>query len=223
MTNKMPVTKTEPVLDNSKITDRFDPHGEIKKLKSEIPSGISRKINSASKEKLSKGLKLSYPCKINDFPDSAPVNMVVEFTQLSINMPYEKFLARLAPAAWGKSLAGYIGGEVQVIEKDRQNRPVKQIERMVLKAPIKRLDMTKSEVIVYEENKATVYWRVYHSDNKTTKPDIGYVEFGPLDKDTTRITFHSAHKLYLPNFMVRIILAGTFMKYLRNYRKIVTG
>ncbi len=219
MSKKLIITKTGPVLNDQKITVLFDPREEIKTLKEKMPVNIKNKISSASAQKLSKGLKLSYSQILNDFPGAGPVNMVVEFTQLFINMPYETFLKRFNPADWGQSLAGYIGGEVQVIEKDKQNRPVRQLERMVLTAPLRRLDMTKSEVIVYEDNKATVYWRVYHSDNKTTKTDIGYVEFSSLDQNSTCMTFHSAHKLYLPNFLVRITLAGTFMKYLKTYRK----
>ena len=80
--------------------------------------------------------------------------------------------------------------------------------------------MTKTEIIEYGLDNATVYWRVYHSDNNTTISDIGYVEFSSSKIGGTIVTFQSAHKLYLPNFIVKISLADTFMAHLRNYRNI---
>jgi hypothetical protein len=92
---------------------------------------------------------------------------------------------------------------------------------MVLKAPFRNLDMTKSEIIEYGKNIATVYWRAFHSDNETTRSDIGYVEFSQSKSGDTVVTFQSAHKLYLPNFVTRVSLANTFMDHLRKYKNII--
>ena len=133
--------------------------------------------------------------------------MIEEMTVGVANVPFDVFAKRVFPADWGIKLYAYKGGQVNVVERDEQGRPVRQEERMVLQTPLSRylgwlgnlfpalkdLDMTKTEQIEYGEDFARVRWRVYRSDNQTVEQDIGYVEFKGQGA-STRITFHSAHK-----------------------------
>lgn len=219
--NKYPITTISPVYINNVITDFFDPRNEVYQLTKDTPKEVIIKFERARITDLQKGIKNTYTQKIKDYANSNPVTMVVEVTRILIDIPYNKFILIISPELWGKNLAGYLGGEVNVLKKNEQLRATHQIERMVLKAPFKNLDMTKSEIIEYENDKSKVYWRVFHSDNETTISDIGYVEFSQSKSGGTIVTFQSAHKLYLPNSMVKFSLANTFMDHLRKYKKIV--
>jgi hypothetical protein len=83
--------------------------------------------------------------------------------------------------------------------------------------------MTKVEVIVYESDRSTVYWRVMYSDNDSTVTDVGSVEFSAYDSFSTLITFHSAHALNgplsipIPLSVLAPALSSTFLGFTQNY------
>ena len=83
------------------------------------------------------------------------------------------------------------------------------------------LDMTKVENIVYDDNGATVFWKVMHSDNGSVIADVGSVDFRAYDQNSTLVTFHSAHKLSggMPDFMVSEYLKMYFSEAISNYGK----
>jgi len=72
----------------------------------------------------------------------------------------------------------------------------RQIERMILKSFPVNMDMTKTEIIEYKEDRITVYWRVFKSENQTTLSDVGSVSF-VKKSDQTLVVFRSAHQLGL--------------------------
>lgn len=218
-----PITRTAPVLENDRMTALFDPRAEVQVMRDQTPQPVVEALKEWTSQELEKGFARTYVRKVQEYAQTKPVAMVVEVTRLRIPVAYEKFTERISPEYWGRELAGYLGGAVQVVAYDDQGRAVRQIERMVLHAPLKELDMTKSEVLEYSEDKATVWWRVFHSDNHTTLSDIGYVEFAAFGRDATMVTFQSAHRLYLPEFLTRLTLAQTFMKHLIKYKQKATS
>jgi hypothetical protein len=218
-----PVTKAIPLLDHDSTASSFDPRDIVMQLRQSTPEKYCRELQQWPEHRnSSRCFRASYRQKVREYISADPLTMVVELTRIIIDVPYDSFIRKIPPETWGEHLSGYLGGEVVVMKRDEQSRATHQVERMVLKAPIKNLDMTKTEVIVYEQNRATVYWRVFHSENRTTKSDIGYVEFAGIGNTATMVTFQSAHKLYLPNFIVKWNLANTFARHLENYQSIVT-
>lgn len=221
--DKYPITITSPVYINDTITDLFDPSAEVFQLRNSTPNNVIGKLEHATNVELERGFKSIYLHNVREYFNSKPQETVVELTCILINVPYKEFIQKIPPEKWGINLAYHLGGEVLCLKRDEQLRTTHQIERMVLAAPIKNLDMTKSEVIVYEKDRSTVYWRVFNSDNHTTILDIGYVEFAISGSESTIIKFQSAHKLYLPNIVLRYTLANTFIHHLKNYKAIAGG
>ena len=62
---------------------------------------------------------------------------VVELVTRVVPIDFDAFLRMVQPELWGPNLADYVGGQVRVLGNGRQ------LERMVLRAPFKNLDMTK--------------------------------------------------------------------------------
>ena len=70
--------------------------------------------------------------------------------------------------------------------------------------------MTKTELIIDHSSSEfenprqaqSLYWRVFHSDNGSTREDVGKVVISSYDNNNTLIYFHSAHRfsLVLPHF-----------------------
>jgi hypothetical protein len=221
--NEYAVTETIPLSSGSEANPLFDPRDEIFQLQQHTPKKyLDELAQRLGNQDTSKGFQTAYIQEVREYPSSKPLKMAVELTRIIIDVPYYEFIQKIPPEAWGAHLSGYLGGEVLVLKRDGQSRATHQIERMVLRAPIRNLDMTKSEVIVYDSDRATVYWRVFHSDNGTTRSDIGCVEFAGIDSKSTMVTFQSAHRLYVPNFLVKWSLASTFMRHLENYKKIAS-
>jgi hypothetical protein len=156
----------------------------------------------------------------------------VHITTGRVDMPYSEFIGVLPPAEWGINLAHYLGGELRALTWDAEGRPVRQLERMVLspipfdgETPLTNNDMTKLEIVEYEAERATVYWRVMHSDNNTTETDVGSVEFRAEGASGTRVTFHSAHRLNalggpsIPLVILQKMLVPTFSDFVRGYQQ----
>lgn len=111
-----------------------------------------------------------------------------------IDMPMDKYLQKVPLEEWGANIADYRDGEV------KKFGPHEQIERMVLAAPGKDLDMTKVERL-YEDRDAggkltgaQVRWEVLKTDNGTVQKDIGVLRFSPFPGDPKRtlVTWHNA-------------------------------
>lgn len=212
-----------------------------------LPAAAQRAMGQASEAQLLRGISRSWVQNVTQ--GGKTEKMTVELTRKLIPVPYETFVATLPPAQWGGSnLARYLGGEVQVLARDEQGRPTRQIERMVLAqddlAPLlgphaQRLagkfanDMTKAETITYSDTSARVEWRVFGSDNGSTLADLGSVTFEKAGAGTL-VTFHSAHKLGvpgtaligappigLPAALVGKPLEGAFLAHVNHYQAVV--
>ena len=177
---------------------------------------------------------VSYVQPVVEYAGEAPREMAVEITRGLVELPYETFIRRMPVDEWGVELDGYLGGEVKIYERDEKGRVVRQLERMVVspmpfdaESKLSNNDMTKVEVIRYDDTGAKVYWRVMHSDNGSTEADVGSVEFRQYDDKSTLITFHSAHRLNLPggihisNGLVRHALEWTFTDFVAHYAELV--
>ena len=154
--------------------------------------------------------------------DEAPKDMVVEFTQGFIKVPYLEFIEKLSIDKWGYgNLAHWLGGELRPEEGSEittgEDKEARQIERMYFDSfnlnpktvldkgvlafiaktiqhkPI-NLDMTKREIYRISKDSSKVYWQVFYSDNGTVNDDIGSLEF-KTHNNGTLVTFHSAHHL----------------------------
>ena len=191
-------------------------------------------IDAATEAELGAGVSVNFVQSVQEYSDEAAEELGVHISKIRVDIPYADFQKALPAAAWGTHLDHYLGGEVQVIERDDQNRVVRQLERMVLspfpvdfEAVCTNNDMTKVEIIEYAEDVATVYWRVMYSNNGSTVTDVGSVDFRAHDEKSTLITFHSAHRINalggirIPNSLLRPVLSMTFMDFLTHYKKLV--
>ena len=203
-------------------------------FQAEATTDIETNLATASRDELKKRLGWSYKQKVAEYPETDPVNMGVEITIGLVEVPYEDFVKILPAERWGVELDHYLGGEVKIYEKDDLGRATRQLERMVLspfpcdwESVLSNNDMTKVEVIVYEPDRAKVYWRVMYSDNNSTETDVGSVEFRRYDEYSTLITFHSAHRLnapggiHIPTDMLRPALLLTFDDFVSRYQRFV--
>ena len=159
--------------------------------------------------------------------------LVVERTMGCVELSLERFLAVIPAERWGVNLVDYLGGEV------RRHSEGRQVERMVLWAPLTNLDMTKLESVEKEKGPdgklraATVSWEVRKSDNGSVETDIGLVRFERHGLRRTRITFLSAHRLKIFPFDCRFVphcirekllaqqLESYFTRAVKHYRTVV--
>lgn len=206
----------------------------VQVLHNSIPADVRETLEQATREELLDGLSGTYQQDVAEKLGGAIQEMAVEVSLGLAEIPYEDYLTVLPAEDWGIELAHYLGGEVIVYETDDQNRAVRQLERMSLSpfpcdvdVPLTNMDMTKVEVIVYEPDRAIVYWRVMYSNNDSTETDVGSVEFKKYDEGSTLVTFHSAHRLnmpgglHIPNDVVELVLKTFFIEHIQHYADLV--
>lgn len=162
-----------------------------------------------------------------------------EITVGLLNVPFNDFQKRFNPAKdWGKYLYKYAGGEVLTDLYDENHKEVLQRERMLLGAPwyavgVPLLDMSKYEIIEYENNKVSVKWKVSFSENNSVFLDIGYVKFQKYQNKTI-VIFNSIHIIdqgwfgnALPEFIKTPIalqtLSDMFKGHIENYKLFFTN
>ena len=214
----------------------WDILGVVSGYQAEMPADIRQRIDGASRQELLDGISETWQQHVAEYAGGETAEMAVEHSVMLIEVPYSTFISRLPMADWGIELDHYLGGELIVYEEDDQGRPIRQLERMVLspfpcdlEMPLTNMDMTKVEVIVYEEDSSTVYWRVMYSDNNSTETDVGSLVFVFYDEDSTLVTFHSAHRLnapggiHIPNDAVELVLGYMFLDYIEHYRQIIAS
>lgn len=201
-----------------------------------VPADVSNALDGATRSELMEGTSWTWEQDVVSGAGRSSQPMAVELSVRLIEVPYEDFVERLAPADWGVNLAEYLGGEVIVYDEDELSRPTAQVERMVLGAfpcemdtRLGNMDMTKAEWIYYYQDGAKVYWRVYFSDNDSVEADVGTLELWSYDPYSTLVIFHSAHRLNTPlgthisNDIVEPTLRYFFLRYIEKYRQIVGG
>ena len=206
----------------------------VQEFQGQAPADVLVQIDQASRADLEGIVSASYQQKVVEYAGTPAVDMAVELTRGVVNVPYESFIKALPVPDWGIKLDHYLGGEVKVFANDEAGRVTRQLERMVVspmpcdyESALSNNDMTKVEVIEYESDGATVYWRVMHSDNNSTEADVGSIDFRRYDDNSTQITFHSAHRLNAPggihiaNGIIEIALRKTFTEFIAHYMDIV--
>lgn len=203
----------------------------IEDFQSGIPAQVARYFRNVSRQSLKRGVSMAYEEEIQTGASPDREKVVTELTQILVETPYSVFRQIVPAEQWGTKIAHHLGGEIRVVEKDPAGRAVRQLERMVLSGvpfadmnfdPVNQ-DMTKAEIILYGKDGAKVYWRVYHSDNGSTKADVGSVEFRSYGDNSVLVTFHSAHKirgLELVPPVAKSILEKTFLDHARRYQAI---
>lgn len=204
---------------------------EILSFQNQIPKKVAEYFSALTKKELLQGKSAGFTQKVAASATSEARKTAVEFSQILIPTSYSHFLEVFRPAQWGTRLDHYLGGQTQVLDRDSLDRPVLQIERMVLSALPRDLDfratnqdMTKLEEVVYESDRATIYWKVIFSDNGSTEMDLGSVEFRAFDESSVLVTFHSAHRLRMfgvkiPPALAKRSLRSVFLDHLRRYQK----
>lgn len=203
----------------------------IERFEVALPSKNRNEIRSWRIDELKLGRSTHYDVTMESDSSGDEKCLSAELSRMLIQVPYSEFVKKLPPETWGTHLAHYLGGEVHVLARDAKNRSLRQVERMVLSSLPSDLDstlfnqdMTKAEILLYGEDFAKVYWRVYHSDNGSTEADIGSVEFMAFGEDATLVTFHSAHKVNtvfgipVPHVILGPMLSSTFIDHLEKYR-----
>jgi len=216
----------------------FNIVGLVKGFQSQIPKRAQKKIARATSSKLADAHSVTFTQKVDDGLGRGSKRSAVHLTRGIVDVPLSTFLKRMPAEKWGVNLDHYLGGQVKVVQRDRQGSPTKQVERMVLSGlpgnlniRALNLDMSKVEQkeIVRDRsgkiNKVTMYWRVHDSANRTTMMDVGSVSFEAQGKNQTKVVFHSAHRLgknglVLPSLLVRPTLRSFFSDHVRQYRKI---
>lgn len=199
----------------------------ISELRSNIPGQIQEKILQLLKEKktLIKGRAFTYVQNVKEETIGPYKKMAVQYSTRLIPVAYDDFIKFIPPHEWGANLYGLIGRGVTHQEFNDQNVIYKQVERMVLAGFGQNMDMTKVEVIEYDSDKVTVFWRVRASDNQTTDSDIGLLEIAKHSANATLVTFHSAHRLRLfgaalPSTFIHRSIGKAFLQHLARYNAI---
>lgn len=169
--------------------------------------------------------------------------IVVEYTQGFVQVPYDDFIKVIKPDQWAKHLANYRFGATEIVPGVTVRgtcTETRQIERMslgtfdldfsikLLSSLIKVIkgiekftpletDMTKTEIIRTWPDKSIIYWRVYHSDDKSVIDDLGSLKIEKRDGGTL-MTFHSAHDLKVAKYMdVTKMVEHYFVKCIEHY------
>jgi len=214
----------------------WDIVGVVEDYQAQVPAASRGRIDAAGRQELLDGIAETWQQEVAEYAGGETAEMAVELSVMLVEVPYATFIERLPVADWGIRLDHYLGGEVIVYEEDDQDRPVRQLERMVLSPfpcdwdmALTNMDMTKVEVVIYEEDRATVYWRVMYSDNDSTEADVGRVAFISYDESSTLVEFHSAHRLnapagiHIPNDIVEMVLETFFLGHIEHYREIIAS
>ncbi len=212
----------------------WDIVGVVEALHGAIPFDERMLLDAAGRDDLLEGVSVVYEQPVVEYAGQPARDMAVEVSLGLIEVPFDTFQVWLPADRWGVELDHYLGGEVTIYETDAQERPIRQLERMVLSPfpcdwdfPLTNMDMTKVEVIEYSDGKAVVHWRVMYSDNDSTETDVGSVTFERYDDFSTLVTYHSAHRLnapggiHIPNDIVQYVLKTFFLGHIFHYGDVV--
>lgn len=196
-------------------------------LDSQMPVTVKKQISQFSGEELENGIAISYTDTITEYNTNVKMlhkPMIVEYSVMVMDISLGEFNRIIPAEKWGQYLSGWKGGEIKEVNDVTLKNSKYQTERMVLGLGN---DMTKAEIIEKSDSKISVFWRVYFSDNGSTLSDVGKLDIISIDKNKIKIIFHSAHdlKFYgllrLPKSIIQKGLKQTFLKHLKQYKKVV--
>ncbi len=212
------------------FVDRIKEYQNPVKIPKNVQDELDAILKPENADDLRKGVSVSYPHTFQPWENKEKKEHAVHITKILIGVPYDQFIKEFPPEEWGMNLANLAKiGKVADVVRDDDCRVVKQIERMEFGSflGLADLDMTKTEIIEYEDDLATVYWRVYFSDNKTTDEDLGKVEFRKYGMNETLVTFHSAHRFIIGGIEIstgRVLksLREAFIEHVQKYKGMFT-
>ena len=200
----------------------------VKKLHIQMDKHFEKKVEQLQSDDLLKGHGFFTTDRVIEYANSGAKKMSLEYTLRLYNESFESFVSKISPHDWGLYLHKLIGRGISDIVTNEEGFVTQQVERMVLKSFPFNLDMTKTEVIEYKNDKITVYWRVFESKNKSTLSDIGSVSFIRKGDSQTLVKFRSAHLLgsnpfievAVPNLpTIQKQIKDTFLDHLESYKK----
>ncbi len=132
--------------------------------------------------------------------------VVFRYTML-LPVNYEFFVRKVDIARTIQFMNDYLGGVVVPLLHDDAQRPVRQAERNIyLPQPNyivlyqgKPIDVSKLEVVEYEDHRQRLYWKTIASENASATYDDGIATF-ECDHDGTRVTITGRQQFALPLF-----------------------
>jgi uncharacterized protein (DUF362 family) len=128
-------------------------------------------------------------------------------------LPFDSFVARVDVARSIQYMNDYLGGTIQVLERDAQGRPLRQVERnLYLPQPnylawwgAVPIDVSKIERVAYEPDCHRMLWKTVKSENASAQFDDGIIEFRRGDGDTL-VSVFGRQRFALPPGMDRAAL-----------------
>ncbi|MDQ1831818.1 DUF362 domain-containing protein [Massilia scottii] len=125
--------------------------------------------------------------------------------QRAFPVPLAEFASRVDIARSIAYMNDYIGGELRVLTRDAQGRPLHQGERNVyLPQPNyvawwggKEIDVSKIESVHYGDGEQRMVWKTLHSENASAVFDDGIITFSATDGGT-RVSIFGRQLFALP-------------------------
>ncbi|CUI08601.1 DUF362 domain-containing protein [Massilia antarctica] len=125
--------------------------------------------------------------------------------QREFPVPLAEFAGRVDIARSIEYMNDYIGGELRVLTRDVQGRPLHQAERNVyLPQPNyvawwggKEIDVSKIESVHYGDDEQRMVWKTLHSENASALFDDGIITFSATDGGT-RVSIFGRQLFALP-------------------------
>jgi len=142
-------------------------------------------------------------------------NTTYFYGQRRFELPYDEFISRVNVCHAGEFYRDSVSVDTLVIEKDEQQRPIRQAVRVVaLPQPNYaaflgkgNLDVYKLEKIDYTQDFQKLWMLTVHSPNGSAICDDGYLCFQKLDQgQATQVSFMACQHFPVPPLMAMIYL-----------------
>jgi uncharacterized protein (DUF362 family) len=125
-----------------------------------------------------------------------------------LDIDFDQFVERVDVARTIQFMNDYIGGVIVPLERDANNRPIRQAERNIyLPQPNylilfhgEPIDVTKLECVKYSDNQHSLYWKTIHSSNKSAQYDDGISKFTRTHDGKTAVSIIGKQLFSLPLF-----------------------
>jgi uncharacterized protein (DUF362 family) len=125
-----------------------------------------------------------------------------------LDIDFDQFVERVNVARTIQFMNDYIGGVIVPLERDANDRPIRQAERNIyLPQPNylilfhgKPIDVTKLECVEYSGDRHSLYWKTIHSSNGSAQYDDGIARFARTDDGRTSISIIGKQLFTLPLF-----------------------
>jgi len=134
-------------------------------------------------------------------------SVLFEFSR-TIPVDFDDFINKVDIRKSIQYMNDYIGGVIIPVDTDKQGRVTRQLERnlylpqpnyLVLYQGL-NIDVSKLELIHYDDNQQKMYWRTVKSENNSASYDDGTVSFNRQDNGETEISIFGRQQFTLPLF-----------------------